>query len=53
MRSPSVLTGRTTERVTHTATATASTTAISAMRMMMRVPEAALARASPTPSAAS
>ena len=53
MRLLSALTGRTTERVTHTATPTASTIAISAIRMMMRVPEAAVARASPTLSAAS
>ena len=43
MRSPSALTGRTTDRVTQTATATARTIATRAITMMKREPELAVA----------
>jgi hypothetical protein len=48
MRSPSALTGRTTERVTQVASATAASSATSAMMMINRVPELAVASASCT-----
>ena len=52
MRSASALTGRTTERVTHSARPSAANSAISVMIVIWRVPADAAERAFCTPAAA-